>query len=68
MYLLRRKPPEQVRMARIRDTAHLDRLLVSEALRGEVEGSDRLEVLGEAEELRFDPQGNLVPDEVMQVK
>lgn len=68
MYLLRRKPPAQVRMARIRDTAHLDRLLISEALRGEVEGSDRLEVLGEAEEIRFDPQGNLVPDEVMQVK
>lgn len=68
MYLLRRKPPEQVRMARIRDTAHLDRLVVSEALRGEVEGSDRLEVLGAAEEIQFDPQGNLVPDEVMQVK
>lgn len=68
MYLLRRKPPDQVRMARIRDTTHLDRLFVSEALRGEVEGNDRLEVLGEAEEIRFDPQGNLVPDEVMQVK
>jgi hypothetical protein len=68
LYLLRRKQPDQVQMVRIRDTAHLDRLLVSEALRAEIEKNDRIEILGDAEELRFDRNNNLVPDLVMQNK
>ena len=64
MYLLRRKKPEQIRMARIRDTAHLDRMLVSDALRRDVDGNERLEILGDVEEIRFDGVGNLTPDEV----
>lgn len=68
LYLLRRKQPNQVRMVRIRDTAHLDRLLVSEALRPEIEKNDRIEILGDAEDLRFDRSNNLIPDLVMQNK
>ncbi len=68
MYLLRRKSPDQIRMVRIRDTAHLHRLLVSEALLPEVRRHERLEQEGEPEEIRFDAEGKLTPDEVVQVK
>jgi len=66
-YLLRRKLPEEVSMVRIRDTSHLERLYVSEALRPQVEADPRLEVVGPAEEVRFDREGKLVPDEAMKV-
>jgi lactate racemase-like protein len=68
LYLLRRKPAEEVRMVRIRDTAHLDRLLVSESLLRDVRENERLEILGRAEELRFDDEDNLVPDELTPVE
>lgn len=67
LYLLRRKAADAVRMVRIRDTAHLDRLLVSEALRPEVEANPKLEILGEPEGLQFDGDSNLVPDVVCEV-
>lgn len=59
-YLLRRKPPEEVRMVRIRDTAHLGELLVSEALLADVRRDERLEVLGEPEPLQFDEENRLL--------
>ena len=62
LYLLRRKRPEEVELVRIRDTARLDLLLVSEALRPQVLAHSKLEITGEAEPLRFDRHGNLVPD------
>src|SRR5207245_226967 len=67
LYLLRRKKPEQVTMVRIRDTAHLEHLFVSEALLDRVKQNERLEILGDPEEIRFDPHENLIPDEVMKV-
>jgi hypothetical protein len=59
LYLLRRKPPEQVGMVRIRDTMRLEQLLVSENLLPQVRENEKLEVLGPPEELRFDAAGNL---------
>lgn len=59
LFLLRRKPVEQVTAVRIRDTLHLDHLLVSESLLPQVREDDRLEVLGAAETLSFDADCNL---------
>jgi hypothetical protein len=42
------------------DTAHLDRLLLSEALLPQVPSQPRIEILGEPEPLRFDAAGALL--------
>jgi len=56
-YLLRRKPVEQLRVARIRDTLHLEQLWASENLLAEVPG---LTVLGPPAPVQFDDAGRLV--------
>jgi hypothetical protein len=68
LFLLRRKPVEELAAVRARDTLHLEHLLVSEGLLPQVRENDRLELLGEPEELRWDPDGNLLPDETAAVK
>jgi hypothetical protein len=60
-YLLRRKDPGEVRMARIQDTLHLGRLYVSENLLEAARGDPKLEVLGDASEIAFDNRGNFLP-------
>jgi len=52
--------PGQVRLVRIRDTLHLDRLQVSEALLEEVRRHPRMEVVGEPQEMAFDASGRLI--------
>jgi hypothetical protein len=47
------------RVCRIKNTALLDEMWVSESLLDEVKGNSRLEVLAPAAALRFDPAGNL---------
>jgi hypothetical protein len=54
------KPLCTLRVACMRDTLHLRRLLVSEALAEEVRGRDDLEIIGEPLPLPFDEQGNWV--------
>lgn len=56
------KSPEQAKVVRIRDTKHLDRIAVSQAVLDEVAGSQEFEALGPAEPLRFDAEGNIVGD------
>jgi hypothetical protein len=51
----------QARLVRIRSTLELEELLVSEALLPEARGNPSLRVDGEAEELRFDSAGDLIP-------
>jgi hypothetical protein len=50
---------ENARVVRIRSTLDLERLLVSESLRGQVEESDLLTVTGEAQPMTFDDDGEL---------
>jgi hypothetical protein len=50
---VRMHDPLQVRLCRIRDTAHLEELWVSTALLDEVRANPRLELLSEPEDLRF---------------
>jgi hypothetical protein len=64
LYLLRRKPVEEVTIARIRDTLHLGSLLVSENLLDQVRQNETVEAVGEPDEIRFDAQHNLIPAEV----
>jgi hypothetical protein len=45
------------RVLRVHSTLDLEQLLVSETLRDEVEGDDRLSITGEAAPLRFDDDG-----------
>jgi hypothetical protein len=45
------------RIAHIRDTLSLDRLLLSEGLREEAEKIPRLEILGQSEPMQFDTEG-----------
>src|SRR5215203_2273377 len=47
----------EVRLVRIENTLKLRRMWVSEALLGEVESNDRLEVLEDAQPIRFDAGG-----------
>jgi hypothetical protein len=54
--------PERAKVVRIRDTKHLDRIAVSQAVLDEVKGSTELEPLGPARPLRFDEGGYLVDD------
>jgi len=68
LFLLRRKPIEAIRALRIRDTAHLEFFQLSEALLADAAAHPRVETLGAAEALRFNSDGNLLPDEVCTVK
>lgn len=49
------------RMCRIRNTAEIDTLWASEALLGEIDGRDSLEVAGPPQPMAFDDAGNLEP-------
>jgi len=51
--------PETVRLVRIRDTAHLDTMWISEALLAETGQNPRLEIAGEPSEMAFDREGRL---------
>jgi hypothetical protein len=51
----------QARLVRIRSTLELEVMLVSEALLPEASANPELRVEGEAEELRFDAEGDLTP-------
>ena len=51
--------PKRVRLARIKNTLHLRRLWVSEALLEEVEADGRMRVVEGPRELRFDEHGTL---------
>lgn len=62
-FLLRRKRVEDLTIARIRDTLHLEHLWVSETQPWQ-RSDARMELMGGPEEMRFDAEGNLVPDEV----
>ena len=50
---------ENPRVIRIRDTLHMQEILVSEALMQEVEDHPHMEIVGELEEFVFDEKGNL---------
>ena len=52
--------PARAKVVRIRDTKHLERIAVSQAVLDEIEGSPEFEILGPAEPLRFDADGNLL--------
>jgi hypothetical protein len=50
---------ERVRLLRIRDSSHIDEILLSEALLSDGETDGRIEVLSAPEEMKFDAKGNL---------
>lgn len=52
--------PETAKVVRIKNTLELDRIAVSPALMGEVARNPRLSAVGEASELHFDGEGNLI--------
>jgi hypothetical protein len=52
---------DAVRMARIKDTLHLQSMAVSEALLSEVEAMDRVRVVRELPPLTYSAEGNLLP-------
>lgn len=54
-YIDRRNP----RVVRIRDTMHLERIFISEALLGEARSKEQIKILGEPEDWPFDAEGNL---------
>mgnify|MGYP001216543951 CR=1 FL=1 len=51
--------PENAKVLRIHNTLELGELLVSEAYRAEIEQRDDLEIVGEAEDMPFDENGDL---------
>ena len=50
-------PPEETRFVRIPNTLHLEYLYVSENMVDEALANTEIEVVGDPEELRFDPEG-----------
>src|SRR5256885_1299046 len=54
-------PPERARVVRIRNTLHLDRLLVSEVCRAELAARANVAIIEPAHELAFDEAGDLPP-------
>ena len=68
MFLLRRKPAEEIRAMRIRDTAHMESFQLSEGLLPAVAEHPKVEALEPMAEMRFDSDGNLTPDQVCSVK
>ncbi len=59
-FLLRRRPPEALRVVRIPDTLHLESLRASPALLADDVRPETVEVLGPPAEVRHDREGNLV--------
>src|SRR5262249_21323756 len=60
LFLLRRHPQPRLRVARIRDTLHLEHLQTSPALLEGAAPEGRIEVQGPPVPLRFDAEGNLL--------
>src|SRR3989454_4229281 len=54
-------PPERARVVRIRNTLHLDRLLVSEVCRAELAARAHVEIIEPPHELAFDEAGEPPP-------
>ena len=54
-------PPEKAKVIWIKSTLILGEVEVSEAFQGEVEKRPDLEPLTGLREMKFDPQGNLLP-------
>jgi hypothetical protein len=54
-------PTDLMRVVRIRDTEHVDPMLVSESLFEELSGRDDVEPLAPPAEMSFDADGNLTP-------
>jgi Lactate racemase N-terminal domain len=52
-------PPEETRLVRIPNTLHLEYLYVSESMVDEALADGEVEVVGDPEELHFDPEGYL---------
>ena len=50
---------DRARVVRIRSTAEMEEIQVSESLLDELRGRDDVEILGEPEEMAFDAEGNL---------
>ena len=59
-FMLRRKPPEEVRVLRIRDTLHLEHLWLSDSFLPEAREHPRLEVTDTPRPLAFDSGGSLI--------
>ena len=53
-------PPERMKIMRIRDTEHINTMQVTDALIEELQDHDNVEVIGEAREMTFDANGNLM--------
>jgi hypothetical protein len=60
LFTLRRKPVQEVRAMRIRNTLHLEQLQLSASFQEEARGHARIEIEGEPAPLRFDDGGNLL--------
>ena len=56
-------PPLKARLMRIKNTMHLDKFYVSEALVPEIEADNRLRVASEWQQLAFDEKGTLRPEQ-----
>ncbi|MBI5579058.1 MAG: DUF2088 domain-containing protein [Deltaproteobacteria bacterium] len=56
-------PPPQARLMRIKNTMHLEKFYVSEALRPEIEADGRLRVASAWQRLAFDEKGALQPEQ-----
>jgi hypothetical protein len=59
-FMLRRKPPEEVRVLRILDTLHLEHVWISDSFLPEARQNARLEVTDKPRPLAFDSAGGLV--------
>ena len=56
-------PPLKARLMRIKNTMHLDKFYISEALVPEIEADNRLRVASEWQQLAFDEKGTLRPEQ-----
>jgi len=59
----KRIKPQRARVVRIKNTLHLERVYISEALLEEAKEREDIEILGELEEMAFDSEGNLLGGE-----
>jgi hypothetical protein len=57
-------PSQSAKIVHISNTLHLEELLVSEAVLSDLQGLDNIEILGDAEDMAFDNNGNLVNEGV----
>jgi Lactate racemase N-terminal domain len=60
LFTLRRKPVEDIRVMRIRNTLHLEQLQLSAAFHEEADGHPRIQIDGEPAPMHFDIGGNLM--------